>query len=169
MSIKRTGGRKPTMGNWRCEYMAQSEYAVCKCCHINGDLHMDARQIYRRFLYPVTRALLATCALGLTPVPDPDTPYAFSSAISERLSHAMQRTGADVQICEYIFHSRRSNARFRVVCTRFPNRSRIWTAELELRGKGRYFVRDFIIYRRTISNIQVIQKNKQNIFNFIII
>lgn len=29
--------------------MAQSEYAVCKCCHINGDLHMDARQIYRRF------------------------------------------------------------------------------------------------------------------------
>lgn len=67
MSIKRTGGRKPTMGNWRCEYMAQSEYAVCKCCHINGDLHMDARQIYRRFLYPVTRALLATCALGLTP------------------------------------------------------------------------------------------------------
>lgn len=36
MSIKRTGGRKPTMGNWRCEYMAQSEYAVCKCCHING-------------------------------------------------------------------------------------------------------------------------------------
>lgn len=22
--------------------MAQSEYAVCKCCHIDGDLHMDA-------------------------------------------------------------------------------------------------------------------------------
>lgn len=106
MSIKRTGGRKPTMGNWRCEYMAQSEYAVCKCCHINGDLHMDARQIYRRFLYPVTRALLATCALGLTPAPATD---AFSSAISETITCEMQRTGA-VQICEYIFHSRRSNA-----------------------------------------------------------
>lgn len=106
MSIKRTGGRKPTMGNWRCEYMAQSEYAVCKCCHINGDLHMDARQIYRRILYPMTRALLATCALGLTPLSSPT--HVFSPRFP-RLSHAMQRTGA-IQICEYIFHSRRSNA-----------------------------------------------------------
>lgn len=44
--------------------MAQSEYAVCKCCHINGDLHMDARQIHHGQRGD-TRAL-ATCALGLT-------------------------------------------------------------------------------------------------------
>lgn len=96
MSIKRTGGRKPTMGNWRCEYMAQSEYAVCKCCHINGDLHMDARQIYRRFLYPVTRALLATCALGLTPA---RLPRMFFSAISETITcDATYRRHTDLRI-----------------------------------------------------------------------
>lgn len=111
MSIKRTGGRKPTMGNWRCEYMAQSEYAVCKCCHINGDLHMDARQIYRRFLYPVTRALLATCALGLTPVPELRLPMRFPPRFP-RLSHAMQRTGADVHRFANIFfiHAARTRA-----------------------------------------------------------
>lgn len=138
MSIKRTGGRKPTMGNWRCEYMAQSEYAVCKCCHINGDLHMDARQIYRRFLYPVTRALLATCALGLTPA----RPLHVFSPRFPRLSHTTQRAGA-VQICEYIFHSRRSNAFPR--CLHAVSKSiEMWTTVLELKGKTEIFiVRDF--------------------------
>lgn len=142
MSIKRTGGRKPTMGNWRCEYMAQSEYAVCKCCHINGDLHMDARQIYRRLLYPVTRALLATCALGLTPArpPPPLPPHAsFFSAISR--DYCMRRNVAGaVQICEYIFHSRRSIRVSALFARGFPNRSRMWTTALELKGKTEIFI-----------------------------
>lgn len=66
MSIKRTGGRKPTMGNWRASIWPRANMQYVNVVISMGIcIWMHAR--YTGVSLPGDTRALATCALGLTP------------------------------------------------------------------------------------------------------
>lgn len=70
MSIKRTGGRKPTMGNWRASIWPRANMQYVNVVISMGIcIWMHAR--YTGASPPGDTRALATCALGLTPVRHP--------------------------------------------------------------------------------------------------
>lgn len=89
MSIKRTGGRKPTMGNWRASIWPRANMQYVNVVISMGIcIWMHAR--YTRTASPAlsrradTRAL-ATCALGLTsPTTPPSLVFPFLSIVALR-------------------------------------------------------------------------------------
>lgn len=143
MSIKRTGGRKPTMGNWRASIWPRANMQYVNVVISMGIcIWMHAR--YTGASLPGDTRALATCALGLTPVRYPrcDALHTFivssvlrRSSISVNIAPTpLGRIGA-ARICECIFHLRPDWTRFRLVCTRFPNWSRIKGKIIKIKKK----------------------------------
>lgn len=78
MSIKRTGGRKPTMGNWRASIWPRANMQYVNVVISMGIcIWMHAR--YTGASLPGDTRVLATCALGLTPVRHPRCSTYFHS------------------------------------------------------------------------------------------
>lgn len=117
MSIKRTGGRKPTMGNWRASIWPRANMQYVNVVISMGIcIWMHAR--YTDVSLPGDTRALATCALGLTPARH-SLPFAMHTFVVSlrppsfdfRECNAMQRIGA-TRICECIFHLRPGRTRF---------------------------------------------------------
>lgn len=158
MSIKRTGGRKPTMGNWRASIWPRANMQYVNVVISMGIcIWMHAR--YTGASLPSDTRVWATCALGLTLARHPRYDAALHTfvvssvlrpSISANIARAaMQRIGA--RICECIFHLRPDWTRFRIVCTQFQI-DREWTAVLKLRRKI-FITRDIAVIIKKYNRI----------------
>lgn len=128
MSIKRTGGRKPTMGNWRASIWPRANMQYVNVVISMGIcIWMHARYT---LLYSGDTRALATCALGLTPARHPRIAHFRSfrcpPPIPETIARAPRRCSISApRGFANAFFIYAGRTRFRVVCTQFPNLSRM--------------------------------------------